>query len=457
MNRISLRHAALALAAVLACSSCAAVRETPTVLSLPAPAFPQAHFAVFSDPHLFDARLGTRGKAFSEYIAADRKMLAESEEILQQAVRMVKDMHVQFLLVPGDLTKDGELQDHKLFVSYLEDLKKSGIPAYVVPGNHDVLNPRAVQYTASGPKRVPNVTPEEFARLYAGFGYDGAVLRDPSSLSYVAEPVPGLWLLALDACEYRQNAGRSAPVAAGELSSETITWIRAVLLSAAREGIPVIAMMHHGLVEHFKGEERYFGDYLVRDWRGVSSLLSAYHVCVVFTGHFHAQDITERRWDDGRFLYDVETGSLITDPNPVREVAVDPSAQMSIRSSFITTLPSFAARGEDFGRFSRDSFRQSLKSITFRLMRRYLVPADEAALLSGQVAEAFAAHVEGDECFTGREKVKRTGLSFMGSIVMASRGDLVEGLWDDLPPADNDVTLDLAGPGTAATQSAPQR
>ncbi len=438
-----LRRGAILLAITLLASCVGISKETAAILSLPAAHFPEVRFAVFSDPHLFDRRLGTEGKAFTEYLADDRKMLVESEELLQEAVRKVKDMHVQFLLVPGDLTKDGERQDHELFVRYLAELKESGIPAYVIPGNHDVLNPRASRYTAAGEESVPDVTPAEFAGLYADFGYAGALLRDPDSLSYVAEPVPGLWLLALDACEYRQNAGRSRPVAAGRLTPQTLRWTEGVLARAAREGVPVIAMMHHGVVEHFKGEEQFFGDYLVESWREVSALLAAYHVRVVFTGHYHAQDVTERKWDDGRFLFDVETGSLVTDPSPVREATINASQQMTIRSSFITQLPSFTARGMDFRRYSRERLREALSGFTFRLLRKYLVPADEAALLSGQIAEAFAAHFEGDERFTGKEKLKRKGLSFMGSIIMASRGDFIEGLWDDLPPADNDVSIDL--------------
>ena len=101
----------------------------------------------------------------------------ESEEILQAAVQRVKDLHAQFLLVPGDLTKDGERQDHELFLTYLRELRESGILSFVVPGNHDILNPRAFSYGASGEKRVPNVSAQEFAELYADFGYGGALAR----------------------------------------------------------------------------------------------------------------------------------------------------------------------------------------------------------------------------------------------------------------------------------------
>ena len=157
--RGSLARFSTVVAAVLLCASCAGVRQREKVAAA-APAFPDVRFAVFSDVHLYDVSLGTEGKAFQSYIAGDRKLLVESEEILRAAIQTVKGLHVSFLLVSGDLTKDGERKDHELCVKYLDTLKDSGIAVYVVPGNHDILNPRALSYSDSGARRVPNVTPE---------------------------------------------------------------------------------------------------------------------------------------------------------------------------------------------------------------------------------------------------------------------------------------------------------
>jgi hypothetical protein len=77
------------------------------------------------------------------------------------------------------------------------------------------------------------------------------------------------------------------------------------------------------------------------------------------------------------------------------------------------------------------------------------VPKAEAETLAPQIADAFIAHYRGDEKFAGTEMLKTTGLSFMGGIVIGMRKDLVTGLWQDLPPADNNATLDLAA-GAAA-------
>src|SRR4249919_2436104 len=59
-------------------------------------------FAVISDPHLYQSRLGTTGQAFEAYVTQDPKLLAESEAILEAALENIIQQHVQFLIISGD-------------------------------------------------------------------------------------------------------------------------------------------------------------------------------------------------------------------------------------------------------------------------------------------------------------------------------------------------------------------
>ncbi|MFN3306147.1 MAG: metallophosphoesterase family protein, partial [Candidatus Kapaibacteriota bacterium] len=102
--------------------------------------------SIFSDPHLYDTTLGTKGLAFDEYLNSDRKMLRESEAILQSVIEMIANDNSQIVLVPGDLTKDGELHNHLLMAKYLRKLESLGKKVYVVPGNHDINNPKSFSY-----------------------------------------------------------------------------------------------------------------------------------------------------------------------------------------------------------------------------------------------------------------------------------------------------------------------
>ena len=78
----------------------------------------------------------------------------------------------------------------------LKRLVDSGKKVFVVPGNHDVRNGKSVRFQGDRTDPVPSVTADAFGKIYGDFGYQGAIERDQDSLSYLAEPVPGLWLLA---------------------------------------------------------------------------------------------------------------------------------------------------------------------------------------------------------------------------------------------------------------------
>jgi 3',5'-cyclic AMP phosphodiesterase CpdA len=407
-----------------------------------APAYPETNFVVFSDPHVCDPSLGTEGKAFENYLASDRKLLRESTEIMDAAIAAIKSEKASIVLVPGDMTKDGELSSHQLVISYLEQLEASGKQVYVVPGNHDIKNGHSFKYVGDTAERVPNITPAEFVDMYGDFGYKEALYRDTASLSYVAEPQSGLWLLALDSCRYAENVENEAPITDGKFSTATMQWIEDMLEKAATEKKAVIVMVHHGIVEHYVGQEKNFGEYLLDDFPAVSRLLATYNVRLVFTGHYHAQDITLARWPQpDKFIFDIETGSLVTYPAPYRIVSIDATQQAAIRTKHVESIRSHP---NDFQEYARAYVQSGIEGIATRAIMGYKVNQAEAEKLAGQVAQAFLAHYAGDEYLpAGQEAMQTSGLSIPGWVVVNFRKNLVIGLWHDLPPPDNNVTIDL--------------
>jgi hypothetical protein len=407
-----------------------------------AAAYPETSFVVFSDLHIYDTSLGTEGKAFESYLAADRKLLRESTEIMDAAIAAIENEKASFVLVPGDMTKDGERSSHELVVSYLEQLEASGKQVYVVPGNHDINNGHSFKYVGDTAVRVPNITPSEFVDMYGDFGYKEALYLDPASLSYIAEPQSGLWLLALDSCRYSENIENEAPITDGKFSQATMQWIEEMLEKAATEHRAVIVMVHHGIVEHYVGQEKNFGEYLLDDFPAVCKLLATYNARLVFTGHYHAQDITLARWTEpDKFMFDVETGSLVTYPAPYRIVSIDASQKAAIQTQHIQSIQSHP---DDFQEYARTYVLSGIQGIATDAIMGYKVNQAEAEKLAGQVAQAFLAHYTGDENLpAGQEALQTSGLSIPGWVVVNFRKDLVIGLWHDLPPPDNNITVDL--------------
>jgi hypothetical protein len=84
----------------------------------------------------------------------------------------------------------------------------------------------------------------------------------------------------------------------------------------------LFSMMHHGMLEHFTGQSSMFSEYVISDWDNTSTMLADSGLNVVFTGHFHAQDIAKKTTASS-FIFDIETGSTVTSPCPYRVVTLN--------------------------------------------------------------------------------------------------------------------------------------
>ncbi len=403
---------------------------------------PEAHFIVFSDPHYFDPSLWTEGKAFQDYLDHDRKLLRESRDLLLQAIQIVKSSGADFVVVPGDLTKDGTMVSHKVFASLMEELTKNGIPVFVVPGNHDILNGESKAFDGDTSILMENITPEQFREIYNSMGYGKAISSDLNSLSYVSEPIDGLWLLGLDACRYKDNIAGTHPVTDGAFSEETLTWVEEIANRAAAEEKRIITFMHHGINEHYKGQEKFFGEYLVDDYKKISKRFASLGINIVFTGHYHAQDVTVQNWKNGDFIFDVETGSLVTYPCPVREVLIMGDT-MTISSRFIEKTETHP---EGFKEYGREYVHSGISGIAEKTLISYHLKPLDAAKLSGQIGDAFVTHYLGDE--PPRDHyLDMQGVGLLGRIMILFKKKMIVGLYNDLPPQDNNIVIDL---GTGA-------
>jgi DNA repair exonuclease SbcCD nuclease subunit len=399
---------------------------------------------VFSDPHYFDPSLGASGAAFETYLAHDRKLIAESDAIMRAMVARAFAENPQVVLVSGDLTKDGEQLSHQTMAAYLAQLKAGGRKVFVVPGNHDIQNGGASSYAGDTVTPVAAVSAGEFANIYKDLGFSDAIARDGNSLSYVAELVPGLWLLALDSFIYGEVRGPMQ--SSGRFLDGTLVWIQTQLDEAKRRGVRVMAMMHHGLVEHFANQAFIFPEFVVQARDVVGALLSNGGVGVVLTGHFHASDIT-RGIPSGstKSMYDVETGSAVTYPCPYRIVDVSDDT-LAITTQHITSIDYDLGSALDFPTYAHDSLRLGLETLITTLVEAppYSMAAADASQLAPWLGDGLVAHYAGDEVMPADAQATVQTLVSSGDNVRSLAGVMLRSIWTDLPPLDNAVTLDLA-------------
>ena len=309
---------------------------------------------VMSDIHVMAPQLLEKtGTAYENYLNQDPKLLEYSGEVLEYLVAETEKRNPDLVIIPGDLTKDGELLSHQLVVSILSKLRNAGIPVIVVPGNHDIDNPDGYYFDGDNTRQAERTSPEQFKELYADFGYNQAYAKDPASLSFVCEPLKGLVLLCIDTNKYEENKyidkgdEKNYNQTSGRIRPATLDWMLAEADKARAEGKQVVLVQHHNIVQHYDAQSTLQSDYIVADYEKVSKQLMEHGIHMAFTGHTHLQDIAQYRIiaDNAQpdSLIDVATGSVISYPNPWRTIKVNNEfTEWQINTEYVTTIPSLS-------------------------------------------------------------------------------------------------------------------
>lgn len=428
----------LLLALLLA--ACGGGDSSSSTSSSSSSAASSARFAVFSDPHLYDTTALGVSSELDAYLLTDRKMLKDSSEILDSVVGDLKSTALDFVLVTGDLTKDGELVNHQLMAKKLAALEASGKKVFVIPGNHDIYNPHAKSFLTVPATKTTQVSPSDFKTVYQDFGFAEAIYTDSNSLSYIAEPVSGVWLFAIDSCQYASDS--TEPITAGKVRAETQAWMVAKLQEAKQKGKRVIGMMHHGVVEHFSGQTSLFAEYVVDDYASFGQTLVNNGLNVMFTGHYHANDVASSTFTGGT-LYDVETGSTVTAPSPYRVVDYNiGSNQLAISTRTVTST---ASHPSDFASYAKSYLIDGMTTLTAaQLQSTYGLDSTTAASLAPMIANSFFAHYAGDEKLTDSTTIATlTSMASSSVTAIKTLAQQLYSLWTDTGPADNQVTLTL--------------
>ena len=387
------------------------------------------NIGVITDTHYLSEKLMDGDYAVDNYVLVSGKNIKDAPAVLDKVLDEYLHSNIDVLLVCGDMTKDGEEQSHIDFVRKLKPLQNKGVRVFVIPGNHDINMPNAAEYKGNKTFPVSNVSPDEFSDIYATCGYKGALRYDASSLSYVAALNSKTRLLAIDAARYTEGAS-----SAGRILPETEKWITDVLGEARAKGIQVIGMMHWGLTEHIMYQSMVFGDYLVADWQRLRSLFADKGMKAVFTGHFHASDITAFTSDEGNTIYDIETGALSAYPYAYRFVELNAQG-MNITTKNVTFVPANPRLAAD----SREQMRKLAKKQAAEKLKK--INPDLSAEVSGSFAEVLAQiavlHAYGDEQTDGHLKQLMESLA----LALGNSAEEMDEMQLDFPPADNNVKI----------------
>ena len=283
---------------------------------------------VIADPHVYPLASIAQEADFDAYMAKQRKMIDLSEPIWHALMDTALAYRPSLVLIPGDLTRDGEQAAHDTVAAALNRLQQAGIRTLVIPGNHDL--------------------PEtNWETLYSGT-YENAV-KDPNSHSYAVEPLLGVTVIGID--------GSNGNAGTGKLKPATLQFILAQADSAVAKGHTIIAMTHWQILEHFDKQGSLESSCRFENADALRDSLMAHGVHLVLTGHFHVNSIST--WKNENNLNDsiveISTGSPITYPCPYRWLTLsDDCADIAVSTGYITSVDTIA----DLETYSREWMRK---------------------------------------------------------------------------------------------------
>ncbi|NLY08617.1 MAG: metallophosphoesterase [Tissierellia bacterium] len=347
----------------------------------------ELRITLFSDTHVLPEAMISGNEQYRTDLKSDRKLLTESEGLFNRAVELAEKAGSKIIFISGDMTKDGEYKSHQ----WVADKLKSFISqnefrnVFIVPGNHDINNSSAKDYNENGKGvtvTAQKTSPDDFASIYEdiinrsviSFYRDShhfksymekvVVVRKPGYehygqgyLAYASRvDMPddiggsGLTIICMDTCRYSADIVDSGKDdvqdTAGTITKEQLKWVADMAEDAEKRGDTIIAIAHHAFMPHFHRQEKIFAPYVLKNWNTIieddderlrgktpAETLADMGISYICTGHMHAQHIAELNTKAGNRIYDIETGSTITYPLPVRHLTFSrnaPSKEMTL-------------------------------------------------------------------------------------------------------------------------------
>lgn len=240
-----------------------------------------------SDLHYIDPKLTDDGKYFSINPKNDARTMQYIDQIIDSFILEMIEKSPDAVIISGDLTYNGEKTSHLKLSKKLAMLKSKGIEVLVIPGNHDIDNEEAIDYSNGEKNKTESVSCNEFIEIYKDFGYkyDEARLigRDKNSLSYMYMISSKQCILMIES-SYGKNKNN--------ISNQTLAWIKKMLEIAKENNLSVISVTHQNILAHNK---MFIEGYKIKNSTKLLNLLSEYNVRLNLSGHMHLQHIYEKK------------------------------------------------------------------------------------------------------------------------------------------------------------------
>ncbi len=297
------------------------------------------NFAAISDIHYYPKALTNNYcDAFMESLETSiGRETYECEGILNSGLAALeahaKENGMEYVIISGDLTADGEYVGHTELAKRLEQFEKdSGLKVLVINGNHDINRAdTATTYENGYEESARAITPEEFKEVYKNLGYDLAYHtytpaegKKANMLSYSVR-ADGFRIIMMDLGKYSADATDDATdigETSGAFSEDFLDWVLAEIEDAKANGETILGVNHHNLVPHFEAEYEIMRGFNADGWEEISETLADAGMHYTLTGHIHINDIAQLVTDNGETMTEVSMSSISSWPNYIREMEI---------------------------------------------------------------------------------------------------------------------------------------
>ena len=279
-------------------------------------------FCLITDTHYYT-------QANGHFNGKDQVCLNEADVIIEAAFRQISAMDdVSTVLIDGDLTDSGRKNEHEGFLKKLEILKSAGKRVIAITATHDYgLKVLDENYTRE------NVEPDRVMRndlfdLYRDYGPNEAIASH-SSGSYCVRLCEGCRLLALnDDGNGRNFCG---------YDEDELGWILEQIRLSKESGDYIFAMTHHPMLPPSPVFPMISERDMLGNYKKTAEILADAGLEFMFTGHTHMQNIGSLTTEKGNTIYDINSGSLIGYPGPMRICEISDDA-MKIETIWIDDI-----------------------------------------------------------------------------------------------------------------------
>lgn len=366
-------------------------------------------FALVSDPHITVPNPQTGW--FLPSVPNEPTLYEHSVALFESAVAQINAMpEVDFVLVPGDLTKDSEPYNHDRARELLTLFRR---PVYCVSGNHDQPRPPDKRPLALLDPDVHAVETRDIPRLYGDFGF-----KQLTKAFYSCDPTPDIHLVAL--CSPKLDDDR------GYITAEMLAWLEDDLSRQRDPACETIVMLHHTIVEHVPGErvDPTFAWFHVENYGALLDVLHRHRVRLTVSGHLHIQDVKE---ENG--LYNIVTSSLAGYPHAYRIFELR-DGELRVRSHRLQSIPALPDLQTFSRRFTEESFIGIFGSVLGGAPFHY--SPERAAATAAKLRHWWPNIANGTERVVFTEEI-------LGDPALVAYVNS----FTDAPPPNNDFTLEL--------------